>query len=511
MDMVKFYWSIFLRRLPYFLIVAILIGAVSVIVARSLPPSFVSQMRLIVESPQIPTELAASTVRTPAEEQLEIIEQRLMTRANLIDVANRLTVFENQDEMSVDRIVEAMKARTNIETASRRDAAALMTISFEARSGELAAAVLNEYLTSIQQEDVKSRTVRAGQTLEFFEQDVERLSEELAKRSARILAFKSENSEALPESLEYRLNQQTLLQERLAQQEREIANLDEQRNRLIQIFEATGQVAGVTGPALTPEQQQLEALRTELNDALVVYSSENPRVKMLEARIAQLEKTVSAQPMPETDSSSTGNSLLDVQLAELATRRAVLEEQRAETAVQLEKLNETIARTPTIAIQLDELELDYENIQQQYNTAVDRLSQASTGERIEVMARGQRISVIEPPAVPLEPSKPNRTLIAGGGGVFGILAGFGLIALLEFLNRSIRRPEELATKLGVTPLATIPYIETRGQIRRRRILRVLMVLVTLIVIPAAIYAVHTYYQPLDLIAERIMDRIGLRW
>jgi len=127
------------------------------------------------------------------------------------------------------------------------------------------------------------------------------------------------------------------------------------------------------------------------------------------------------------------------------------------------------------------------------------------------MARGQRISVIEPPAVPLEPSKPNRILIAGGGGIFGILAGFGLIALLEFLNRSIRRPEELATKLGVTPLATIPYIETRGQVRRRKIRRVLMVLVALIVIPAAIYAVHTYYQPLDLIAERIMDRIGLRW
>lgn len=511
MDLVKFYWVIFLRRLPYVLIVAIVIGAASVFVARSLPPVYVSQMRLIIESPRIPTELAASTVRIPAEEQLEITEQRLLTRANLLDIAHRLDVFENQSEMLPDEVVGAMRARTMIRSSTRRDAAALMTISFEADTGAKAAGVLNEYLTMVQQEDVASRTGRAGQTLEFFEQEVTRLSEELAKRSARVLAFKSENADALPESLDYRLNQQSLLQERLAQLTREVAGLDDQRKRLIQIFESTGQVAGIAGPAQTPEQQQLETLRSELNQALAIYSAENPQVKMLEARVAQLEKAVSAQPAPlsETTPSSTGNSLLDVQLAEIATRRSILEEQRAATEVQLERLNDTIKRTPPNAIQLDELELDYENIQRQYNIAVDRLSQASTGERIELMARGQRISVIEPPAVPNKPSKPNRTLIAGGGGMFGILLGFGLVVLLEILNRSIRRPADLEARLGITPLATIPYIEMPG--RHRRWGRILLLGVVLLGIPAAIYALHTYYQPLDLIAQRIMNKFGLNW
>lgn len=510
-ESVKFYWSIFLRRLPYFLIVAIAIGTVSVIVARALPPVYVSEMRLIVESPRIPTDLAASTVRVPAEELLQIVEQRLLTRSNLLDVANRLGVFENQSQMLPDQIVKAMRARTSLRSSSGRDEAALMTLSFEADSGSKAAAVLNEYLTLIQQQDVESRTVRAGQTLEFFEQEVARLSEELAKRSARVLAFKSENADALPESLEYRLNQQTLLQERLGQLEREVAGLDDQRERLVQIFESTGQVAGMVGPAQTPEQQQLEVLRSELNQALAVYSAENPRVKMLQARIEQLEKVVSAQPVPTPDmkTSSTGNSLLDVQLAEIATRRAILEEQRASTATQLERLNDTITRTPPNAIQLDELVLDYENIQRQYNIAIDRLAQASTGERIEVMARGQRISVIDPPAVPNAPSKPNRILIAGGGGFFGILTGLGLVVLLEFLNRSIRRPAELVAKLGITPLATIPYIDVPGKPRRRG--WVLLLLVVLLGVPAVIYALHTYYQPLDLIAQRIMDKIGLSW
>ena len=59
MDELKFYFSIFLRRLPWFVVLATVITAVAVSVAISLPPAYVSQMRLVVESPQIPDEMAA--------------------------------------------------------------------------------------------------------------------------------------------------------------------------------------------------------------------------------------------------------------------------------------------------------------------------------------------------------------------------------------------------------------------------------------------------------------------
>jgi len=506
----RYYWSIFMRRFPYFLIVALVISVASIIAAVTLPPSYVSQMRLIVEAPQIPTQLAASTALTPAQEQLQIVEERLLTRANLLDIANQLQVFTDQNEMSPDQVEMAMRARTSVRSSAGRGQAPLMTISFEAPSARNAAGVLNEYLTLIQQEDIESRTGRATQTLEFFEQEVSRLSEKLAEQSARILAFKTENADALPESLIYRLNQQTILQDRLAQAERNIASLKDQKQRLIDVFQATGQVAGVTGQVLTAEQLQLESLRAQLNNALAIYSSENPQVKMLQAQIAQVEELVSAQPTPQ-NGGGTGNSLLDAQLAQLDAQASVLEEQKTVTIAQLEELNSTISRAPAVAILLEELTLNYQNTQQQYNTATNRLSQASTGERIEVMSRGQRISIIDPPSTPNAPSKPNRILIAGGGSVFGIMAGIGLVVLLEFLNKSIRRPEGLVSKLGITPLATIPYTRTRGEMIRQRGLKTLWIMVILIGIPAAVYAVHTYYQPLDLIADRIMDKIGVRW
>ncbi|MCK8465152.1 lipopolysaccharide biosynthesis [Aliiroseovarius sp. S1339] len=507
----RYYRSIFMRRLPYFLLVATVIGAASIIMAMTLPPSFVSRMTLIVESPQIPDELAASTARTPAQEQLQVVEQRLMTRANLLEIANKLQVLEKQNEMTPDQIAKSMRARTVIRSTAGRDQAALMTISFEAPSGQKSAGVLNEYLTLIQKEDVQSRTGRATQTLEFFEQEVSRLNQELAERSARILAYKTEHGDALPESLDYRLGQQSLLQERLAQLERESISLQEQRRRLVRIFETTGQVGGLAGPALSPEQQQLEEMRAALNNALAVYSETNPRVKILRARIEALEKTLQSMPPEENDQPLTGNSLLDVQLAEITARENSLNEQKRSTQKQLEKLADTIERTPSNSIRLDELQLEYANVQLQYNTAVERLSRASTGERIEVMSRGQRISVIEPPAVPNQPSKPNRALIAGGGSVFGIMAGIGLIVLLEFMNRSIRRPEDLVAKLGITPLATIPFIATAGENSHRQKFRILGMVIILLGVPLAVYAVHMFYQPLDLLAERIMDKIGVRW
>ena len=508
----KYYFSIFLRRLPYFLPVALVIAAVSVIVAVALPPAYVSQMQLIVESAQIPGELAAPTSDTPAQEQLQVVEQRLLTRANLLDIANRLQVLDDQVSLNPDEIVEAMRSRSTISFTSGRDEASLMLLSFEAGSGEKAAAVLNEYLTLIQQEDIKSRTGRAAQTLEFFEQEVTRLNGELAEKSASILAFKTANSEALPDSLDYRLGQQSQLQDRIGQLDRDIFNLSSQRLRMVEVFQATGQVASSRVEALTPEQQQLETLRSELSDALAIYSAENPRVKLLKARISQVEQIVSAQPVADPEEAvQTGNSMLDFQLTEIDTRIVSLKEEKTTATSALAKLEATIKLTPANAIRLDELTLNYQNIQLQYNSAVDRLAKASAGERIEFMSRGQKISVIEPPAVPNEPTKPNRLLIAGGGSAFGLFAGLGLVVLLELLNRAIRRPQDLVRALGVSPIATIPYVQTRGEVFARRGRKLILTLLILVCVPALIYAIHTFYQPLDVIAEKIMNKIGVRW
>ena len=497
MTHLKYYLSIFIRRLHYFLMVSVVISAVSIIAAFTLPPAYESQTRLLLEGPQIPSELASSTVMVRLAEQLEIIEQRLMTRANMLDVARSQNVLEDIQEMTADEIVGAMRARTVIQKAGGRNPAPILNISFEARSPQIAAGVLNEYLTLIERQNAEFRTSRAGNTLQFFQQEVARLGQDLDAQSARILEFKTENSGALPESLEYRLDQQATLQEQVRQIDRDITTLRNQRGRLVEIFETTGQVTDETAPQLSPDEQRLQEMRFQLDETLSIYSEDNPRVKVLQARIKQLEERIDKKAVTQTQKSNgdsptqrRGSATLDLQLSEIDTRISMLQEQRIEIGERLENLSESLAKTPANTVTLDELTRTYTNIEEQYNMAVDRLARASTGERIEALSRGQRISIIEPPAAPTQPTKPNRVLIAGGGTIFGILAGAGLILLIELLNRTVRRPEDIINRIGVQPLATLPYISNQGEIFRRRLIKGAIYLVILLGIPAVVYAVH---------------------
>jgi polysaccharide chain length determinant protein (PEP-CTERM system associated) len=509
MGPIRYYSSVFIRRLPYFLIVATVVSAVAIIIAITLPPTYVSQMRLIVEAPQIPTAMATSTVNTPAEEQLQIVEQRLLTRPVLLDISRKHEVIKDQAEASPDRIVEALRAQTRIRISAGRGQATLMVITFEAPSGAAAGGVLNEYLTEIQNLDVSYRKERASGTLEFFEQEVERLSNELDLRSGRILEFKEENAGALPESLQFRLAQQGALQTNLEQTDQQIFSLQSQREKLMEIYTSTGQVVGVAQQNLTPSQQQLDQLQRQLSNDRAIYSETNPRITLLQARIEQLQEVVAAEQVTSSGQAAaqTGNSSLNLQLAQIDSQIETLADQRIVIAERLAKLTATIDQTPANAIILAELQRDHDNIQMQYNAAVSRLAQASTGERIEVSSQGQRISVIEYPTVPSAPDKPNRLVIAGGGTFFGIALGAGLVLLMEVLNKTARRPEDLIRKLEVWPIATIPYVQSRGEAMAKRAGWMTVVLIILIGIPVGVWAVHTFYQPLDLIAERVMDKL----
>jgi polysaccharide chain length determinant protein (PEP-CTERM system associated) len=507
-----YYFSLFLRRLPAFLLVAASVATVSIVVAFTLPPAYESRMVLIVEAPQIPDALAPSTVRMPGTQRLQIIEQRLMTRSNLLDIATRLNVLADQSKMSPDEIVQAMRARTAIRSTGGRDSASIMTVSFEARTPRLAAVVLNEYLSIIQSNDASLRKGRAGQTLDFFQQEVARLSAELDERADLIAKFKNANAGALPDDLSFRQQQLAERRLRLEEIEREIFTLNSQRQQLVTLFQDTGQVAVNPQAQLSPAEQKLRNAQEELDNALLVYSESNPRVKILRARLEQMrEAALSERGVTTEQGESTENTALDFQLAGIDTRVAALEQQKEALEEKVERLQKSVDETPNNAVVLEELERDYENVLNQYNPAVQRLADADTGERIELLSRGERIAVIEQPAVPSEPTKPNRMKIAGAGTALGIGLGAGLVAMLVFLNSAPRRPEDLINKLEVWPIATLPYVRTRQEVLIQRSLKLGLIVVILVGIPAIVWAVHTYYQPLDLIADRVMNKLGVRW
>lgn len=512
---VTFYLKLLWRRLPVMLLLFLACTAAGVVVATRLPAIYRADARLLVESPRIPGELAASTVRTSANEEIEVIRQQLLTRANLLDIARDLNVFGAEtDTMSADAIVGRMRGATGINSRARRGEPTFITVAFNARTGQVAADVVNEYVTRIIDANVEQRTGRAGDTLDFFEQEVDRLAAELDQASARITEFQALNSNALPGDQNFRLNRQSLLQERLSSLSRERTGLLEQRDRLTQLFESTGRVTGSSqDDRLTEDERRLATLRQQLDEALVTFSESNPRVVQIQARIDRLEATIAEATTPaEEDAALTANPqamLFTLQREELDGRIAAMETEAARIEEELAELDAAIGQSGVNAITLQGLQRDYENISRQYNNAIQNLAQASMGERIELTARGQRINLIESATVPGSPASPNRPLIAGAGGAVGLGLAIGFFFLMELLNRTVRRPSEIVRGLGITPLATIPHIAGQAPPSSHRLLKAAAILVVLAGLPAALWAVDTYFFPLDMLAERLLRQLNL--
>jgi len=120
----------------------------------------------------------------------------------------------------------------------------------------------------------------------------------------------------------------------------------------------------------------------------------------------------------------------------------------------------------------------------------------------------KRITVLEAASVPNEPSSPNRKQIAALGVLLGLGLAGGLFFLLELLNQVIRRPIDIVKALDITPLATLPNIETASNKRWRRTVQIMSLLAVIAMVPTLLWVVDTYYMPLDLLFEKIKDRIS---
>lgn len=508
----RFYLSLLPRRLPVMTVLFLVASIAGVIIAQRLPPMYSTSATLLVESPQISEELVRSTVQVAASEQLQVIQQRLLTRSNLLDIAQEVLVFEQQNAMTPDQIVQGMREATNISLSIGRDQAALMVIGFEAGNPQTVADVVNKYVNIAIATNSAFRSNLSEDTLAFFQQEVQRLSDELGLQNAKIVEFKNENADALPDNLEFSLDRRSLLQERLSRSERDLQSLEAQRANIQRVYEATGIVNNPRNTPISPEEAQLNQLEAELRVARSIYAATSPRIRNLQAQVDALQSQVEATAPPSEESEEdqrldSQSAALTISLAEIDGRLADVEQDIRDTTEELAVLQASIEKTPAIGIVLSGMERELENIEGLYNAAVSRLAQAQASQRVELSAKGERISVLEAASVPTTPSSPNRTKIAALGVGIGLGLAAGFFALLEFLNQSIRRPDDIFRALDVTPLATLPPIETKADKRWRRAKLVASIMIIMAAVPAALWAIDTYYMPLDLLYEKIKDRL----
>lgn len=506
----RFLLRLFLRRIHVLLLVALPVTAAAVWLAVTMPPRFDAGAQLLVEAPQVPDSLAASTLQESPFEVLGAIRQRILARDNMLDMSREFGLHADRSGFSPDDIVADMRRRITISIprGGRGMNTGTVSVAFESGRAEVAASVANSLVDQILRENIALRTASVTQTLVFFDEELQRLDEELARQTSRILEFREANQDALPESLTYRRTRQTTLQERLLQVQREMTSLNERRDRMVAMYERTGRVEGASAANRTDEERELNELRRELSRANLVFAPENPRLRTLRRQVEALEAVVADQMGADTEEGGEV-SLFDLQVSDIDVQIDFLAAQREAIEDEMSSIAASIDATAANAAQLSSLERDYENLQSQYNNAVSRRAQARIGERLEAQSRGHRITILEQATPPNSPNRPNRRAIAMAGLGGGLGLGTLVVVLLILSNRAVLRPVELTTRLGAPPFGTVPLFRTRRQVLARRAVLAGLALVLLAGAPAGLWWLDTNVMPLDLLVARLGDMTGL--
>jgi capsular polysaccharide biosynthesis protein len=296
------------RRIVYFAIPFVLIVMVGFGIVAVQRPIFRAEGKILVESPEIPPDLVHPTITEVANERVQVIQQRIMARDNLMAVVNKYNLFSREREwMSGTELLDLMRSRMGIKPVDldaqggrpNGSPTIAFTLTFDYEVPAIAMGVANEFLTSILSEDATTRTNNAAETTKFLDREVKRLQNEHDSVVAQIVAAKQRPAD--PEQTQS----------------------DEARLQAKDLADAQAQ----------------------LLQASAVYSDEHPLVKNLKKKIAALKRAIAATPQAAATATEKASSS-DVNLLTLERREAEIDRslEDANRKLSVARLGESMER-----------------------------------------------------------------------------------------------------------------------------------------------------------------------
>ena len=298
------YLDAFRRRRASILSIAAVFFAISVIVALAWPPVYRSMATILIEEQEVPSDLIRSTITSYATQRIQTINQRVMTRANLMTIIEKYDLYHNKrGKETTEEILERMRKDVNvqminanvIDPRSGRPTAATVafTLSFDGEVAEVTQKVASELTTLYLNENLKNRAEKASETYTFLTTEADKLREHITELETQLAAFKEKNAERLPQlaGLNTQLRERT--ETELRDVENQLRSMDDRKfyleGQLGQINPLTPTM-GESGQQILDPVTQLKTLRSQYISATSKYSPDHPDVVRLRRQIEGLEK-----------------------------------------------------------------------------------------------------------------------------------------------------------------------------------------------------------------------------
>lgn len=472
-----------------------------------------------------------------------------------------------RDKIKLELVSSALANPASANKASAGQLSAIaFNLSFQYSDPLLTQQVTNELISRFLDEDLKQRRSQTEETSSFLKKQIEILEASMEAQEKEIAEYRAESGDTRPEALLFNQQAAANIAMTLQTVDAQIASLDGNISALkAQLMTADPYTRAYEGgQILSSPAMQLKALQTKYATLTAQYGPEHPDVlktkrqlrslkkqvkvpvdtAMLQSKIDDIEakiasasetlgpdnpelkslnrqfKNLKKQKSKAMGAFSSTDSLIKAdadnptylsivsQLRESEGRQKGLMAKRTSLLEQQEKYRKAVISNPMAEQQLASLTRDYDNSKIRYRELKAKKMAADMSNQLEKERKGQRMSVINPPELPLK-TKPGKKIILLGGFALSIIAGLGCVIFIQILSQSVCGPSHLSNIVGAPPLTSVPYITTQAE--RYQYDRQKRYAVGTMALGLILLAIYLSFKvlPFDNLSSVIGDRFGL--
>src|SRR5437660_1444263 len=177
---------------------------------------------------------------------------------------------------------------------------------------------------------------------------------------------------------------------------------------------------------------------SQYTDALAQYGPNFPKVQRLQAQIKEFDQTIEKEKQKILD--VLESDYHEAQQREALLKRA-LDQQKADTNQMAGKL-----------VEYNILKREAEANKTLYEGLMTKLKETAISQGL----RSSNIRVVDPAMIPSTPARPAKTRNVALAFLVGLVGGIGLALMREYLDNTVKTPDDVETHSRLPSLAVVP-------------------------------------------------------
>src|ERR1700730_2938737 len=330
----------------------------------------------------------------------------------------------------------------------------LMDISFESTSPLQAAQVVNAHIKNFIEQNFQSRYEATTRASTWLTDQLNELKVRVEKAEDARIAYERQNQIWAVD------DKQNVTTQRLADLNKQLTEAQSERMRKQSMFEFTkaGDVDSVPQIRDNPAVQDLLRKRSDVynqyTDASNQYGPNFPRVQRLQSQLKELDSGIDKEKRAVM-------ARLESEYREARQREELLTHALDQQKAEVNQMSERM-------VQYSILKREAEANKALYDGLLTKLKEAG----ISAGLRSSNIRVVDPAMVPTYPSRPAKTRNIALSFVIGLVGGIGLALLREYMDNTVKSPDDIEALVRLPSLAVVPaFTESNGDRPRSKLLK----------------------------------------